>query len=105
MSEFDISLVGDAEETEIRVSCKLKKDSEYGRLMDYVDALNKARNLRGMKDVDYKFSLPKLIMRGIDTELAELPEHLVKKLKATRKRRKGEDDGSEGETEMAQAAD
>jgi hypothetical protein len=104
MSEFDISIGTDPEEKELRVSCKLKK-SEYERLESYVKAVNSVRNSKGGKDVDNKFLLPNLIMRGIDTELAEIPEHLAKKLKATRKRRKGDDEGLEGEAEMPQAAD
>jgi hypothetical protein len=101
MSDFDISIGAEPEEKEIRVSCKLLSDSQYARLQSYVDAVNSVRRSKGAKDVDYKYLLPTLIMRGIDTEQTELPEHLLKKVKATRKRRISDDEAQP----MAQAAE
>ena len=108
MSEFDISIGIEPEEKEIRVSCKLKAASQYERLDAFVKAVNAARLSKGAREVDYKFLLPQLIMKGIDTELSEMPDYLVKKIKGTRKRRKGDDESVEGdsaEIEMAQAAE
>ena len=104
MSDFDISIGAEPEEKEIKVSCKLLGESEYARLQAYVDAVNNVRRSKGAKEIDYKYVLPKLIMRGIDTEMAELPEHLLKKVKATRKRKNSDNQGSEDE-HMAQAAE
>lgn len=106
MSDFDISIGAEPEEKEIRVSCKLLADSEYARLEAYVNAVNAVRRSKGGKDVDYKFLLPKIIMRGVDTEMAELPEYLLKKVKGSRKRKSGETQESEGDNvHMMQAAE
>lgn len=97
MSNFDLSLIGDADEKEIRKACRLK-ESEVKRLDEYVSAVNAAREARGMKPVDDKYLMPKLIMRGIDTEMAELPEYLTQKVKRAKKRRGSEAQAGEGES-------
>ena len=105
MSDFDISLGAEPEEKRIRVSGHLL-ESEYNRLQEYVNAINKVRQSKGAKDIDYKYVFDKLLMRGVDTEMSELPEYLMKKAKGTRKRRNGDNQGSEDEVQpMAKAAE
>jgi hypothetical protein len=105
MSDFDISLGAEPEEKRIRVSGHLL-ESEYEKLQDYISAVNGLRREKGGKDIDYKFLFAKLLMRGIDTERAELPDYLMNKVKKTRKRKNGDNQSSEDEVQpMAQAAE
>jgi hypothetical protein len=106
MSDFDISIGAEPEEKNIRVSYHLLADSEYARLEAYVNAVNAVRRGKGAKEIDYKYVLPKIIMRGVDTEMSELPDYLMNKVKKTRKRRNGDAQSSEEEVHpMAQAAE
>jgi hypothetical protein len=105
MSDFDISLGAEPEEKRIRVSGHLL-ESEYNRLQAYVAAINAVRKTKGAKEIDYKYVFNQLLMRGVDTEMSELPDYLMTKVKKTRKRRNGDSQGSEDEVQpMAQAAE
>jgi hypothetical protein len=105
MSDFDVSIGAEPEEKRIKVSGHLL-ESEYNRLQAYVAAINAIRRSKGAKDIDYKYVFDKLIMRGVDTEMSELPDYLMNKVKKTRKRRNGDAQSSEEEVHpMAQAAE
>jgi hypothetical protein len=105
MSDFDVSIGAEPEEKRIKVSGHLL-ESEYNRLQAYVAAINAIRRSKGAKDIDYKYVFDKLIMRGVDTEMSELPDYLMNKVKKTRKRRNGDAQSSEEEVQpMAQAAE
>lgn len=97
MSKFDLSDIVGSDEGKTRIMGHLNNSEEMPRLNEYVEEANKKRIELGLKPVDYKFYLPKIVMRGLDTLESEMPEYLVKKIKKARKRRSDEGQESEGE--------
>lgn len=106
MSNFDLSLIGEADEKMHRKMFKIP-ESDNNVLVDYVNAVNAAREAKGMKPIDEKYLMPKLLMRGIDTEKAELPDYLTQKMRKSRKRKNedGQQNDNDGSQSIPQAAE
>jgi hypothetical protein len=97
MSKFDLSDIAAHDEGKTRVMGHLNNSEEMPRFNEYVKAYNERRIELGLKPVDAKFHVPKLIMRGLDTMETELPDYLVSKIKKARKKRNNDNQDSEGE--------
>lgn len=108
MSNFDVSLAVEGDEKKHRHFFNNNGPQE-GRLQDYVKAVNSIREAKGLKPVDARFLIPDLLQKGIDTELAELPDYITKKIRKKRTKKDDSDagqDSSEGEADtMPMAAE